>query len=351
MKITQFELAQIAGQASSLFECLSHQWFKKVETPQVNEDQVSNDRLNHWCQTIIQGNWEKFQKRLQWDGLDINTLRLTIGTISLAESQNLPTWTNTLKEIIQTASDFTLEKESKISTAPENPLPFEDIMLPTLCVARQKLLSFLGLVSLSPDYLPLALLSEPVYLSLEHNLLQRLTKLCEKTLYFEFSHFLPLGHNLLNLIGETKDSNIKVHYNAFVHKLLQDGLLSFFQKYPVLGRLVATQVDFWVEATAEFLQRLKADISAIGQIFAYPESENQLGKVIEIKPFLSDPHNRGRSVIALSFDSGVKIVYKPKNLSLEVAYTQFLDWCNQHGIPLPFKVLKVLTRQDYGWVE
>jgi type 2 lantibiotic biosynthesis protein LanM len=351
MTITQFELARIAGQASSLFESLSNGWFK-VDTLQLNEEQVSNDRLNHWCQTITQGNWEKFQQRLQWDGLDLNTLRLTIGTIPLADSQNLPTWAETLREIIQTASDLTFENESKILIAPENPLPFEEILLPALSVARQKLLTCLGLVSLSPGYLPLELLSEQAYLSLKHNLLQRLTKLCEKTLYFEFSHFLPLGHNLLNLIGETKDSKSKVHYNAFVQKLLQDGLLSFFQKYPVLGRLVATRIDFWVEATAEFLQRLKADISVIGQIFAHLEqSENQLGKVVEIKPSLSDPHNRGRSVIALTFESGLKLIYKPKDLSLEVAYTEFLDWCNQHGIPLTFKVLKVLARQDYGWVE
>jgi hypothetical protein len=134
MIITQFELAQIAGQASSLFESLSNEWLE-ADIPQVNnEEQISNERLNHWCQTITQGNWEKFQQRLQWDGIDIDTLRLTIGKIPLADSQNLPAWTETLREIIQTVSELTFdENESKILTTSENPLPFEEILLPVLC--------------------------------------------------------------------------------------------------------------------------------------------------------------------------------------------------------------------------
>lgn len=74
-----------------------------------------------------------------------------------------------------------------------------------------------------------------------------------------------------------------------------------------MGKLLATRIDLWVEATGEFLQRLKADLPEINQVFPAesksPEelSNNELGKIIEISPNLSDPHNRGlRSLSLLS---------------------------------------------------
>lgn len=363
MTVTKFDLAQIVAQASSLSERLSSSLFK-VDIVQVSEQQIIDERIAHWCQVVADGNWKKFQKRLQWDNLNIDRVRCILGSVCLADNQALPSWARTLAGIIQTAKGFTFHSNvtdpDKSPIDSENPLPFEDILLPALLVARQKLLTNLGSASLSPNYLPLELLSEAAYLTLERSLLQELVNLSVKTLEFEFSHSRPLGHSLFNLlVKDPKGSKSKEHYNAFVQKLLQDGLLAFFQKYPVLGRLIATTIDFWVEATAEFLQRLKADLSEIQQVHNYPEKRSeeskvpitQLGKITELKPSLSDLHNRGRSVIALKFESGLKLVYKPKNLGLEVAYNHFLDWCNQHGVPLPFKVLKVSDHQTYGWVE
>ncbi|MBA2748331.1 MAG: type 2 lantipeptide synthetase LanM [Tatlockia sp.] len=374
MTVTQSDIAQIVIQASFLSERLSNGHIE-VGSAQVNK-QEANIRLAHWCQVVAQGNWEKFQKWLQWNGWGIEMVRPALGALSLVDSQALPTWAETVGAIIQTTSPAKSKEYEMLSVQnssssfnctltkhcidPENPQPFEDVLLPVMQVARRKLLTRLGSASLSPDDLPLELLSETAYLSLERTLLQRLLNLCAKTLVFEFSRFRPLGHSLLNLlIGETKGTPKKVYYNAFVQKLLSDGLLAFFQSYPVLARLIAIAIDFWVEATAEFLQSLKFDLAEVQQVFdrvKQPEHEKvvsniQLGKVLEINSSLSDPHNQGRSVIVCTFESGLKLAYKPKDLGLEVAYSQFLDWCNQQGIPLPFKVLKVVNRGTYGWVE
>jgi type 2 lantibiotic biosynthesis protein LanM len=214
----------------------------------------------------------------------------------------------------------------------------------------------------------LKVLIEPAYLSMEKALLQRLSHISAKVLEFECFHSRPLGQSLLNLvIKKTEGTSSKSLYNAFVQRLLSDGMLAFFQKYPVLGRLIATAIDFWVEATGEFLERLNADLSLIQQAFNPSESlegqiiRNEPGKVIEIKSTLSDLHNQGRSVIALTFESSLKVIYKPKNLGLEVTYGQLLEWCNENfsseitqgldRLALPFKVLKVLNQGTYGWVE
>ena len=369
MTVNQSELAKIVVSASSLSERLSNRLFE-VDTIQINEPKLSDERLDHWCQLVAQGNWEIFEKRLLWDGLDVDTVRSIIGSLLIVENQTLPSWAATLQEIIQTASEWRMEtKDWGIETediAREESLPFEDLLLPAIRVARQKLVIYLGSESSSPNYLPLELLSEEAYLKLEYSLLSILVNLCEKTLALEFSRFCPLGYGVLNfIVTEIEVTPEKTYYQAFVQKLLQDGMLNFFQTYPVLGRLIATRIDFWLEATVEFLQRLKADLPEIQQVFQLDQMSSgvqkqksseklpitELGKVIEIKPNLSDPHNRGRSCIALTFESGVNLVYKPKDLGLDVAYNQILDWCNQQGVPLSFKILKVLNRQTYGWVE
>jgi type 2 lantibiotic biosynthesis protein LanM len=369
--LAESDLANIVIQASSLSERLNNELFQ-VDATQIHQQKFSDERLNHWCQVVAQGNWEKFQKRLQWAGWNIDTVHLFLETLRLADNQSLPKWAVTLSEIMQTAAEWEqspYEVSSQLPSpiAPENPLPFEDLLLPAVCVVRQKLLTRLGSFSLSPSYLPLELFSLEAYLAMEHSLLSKLVNLCEKTLEFEFSRFRPFGDRFLNLLANnTKVTPSKIDYKAFVQKLLQDGLLAFFQKYPVLGRLIATRIDFWVEATAEFVQRLKADIPKIQQLFQPVQatdelivafntvstiSTDNLGKVIEIKSNLSDSHKQGRCVTALTFESGLKLVYKPKDLGLEVAYNQFLDWCNQQGVPLPFFVFKVLNCQTHGWVE
>jgi len=363
---TQSDILQIVSQASFLFERLSDEHIQENFT-QVNE-QEADTRLAHWCKVVAQGNWEKFQKRLEWEGWNIERVRQVLGTVPVLDSQALPNWATTLTEIVQTVSEFSLNDISPSPIAPENPYAFEDVLLPLIFVARQKLLKRLGSASLSPDYLPLKVLMEPAYLSMEEALLQRLSHISAKVLEFEFSHSRPLGQNLLNLvIKKAEGKSSKSLYNAFVQRLLSDGMLAFFQKYPVLGRLIATTIDFWVEATGEFLERLNADLSLIQQAFNTSEPiegqiiRNEPGKVIEIKSTLSDLHNQGRSVIALTFESSLKVIYKPKNLGLEVTYGQLLEWCNEKfsseikqgfdRLALPFKVIKVLNQGTYGWVE
>src|SRR5262249_2117408 len=161
------------------------------------------------------------------------------------------------------------------------------------------------------------------YLTLEHSLLKRLLNISVKTLQLEFSRFRPLGHSLLSLIvKEVKDTSSKVYYIAFVQKLFQDGMLAFFQKYPVLGRLVATIIELLVEVTSKFLKLLQNDLRAIQQMYHFPDTE--LGKVAIIQTSLSDPHHRGRFVLALNFESGLKLIYKPKNAGIDVAYNNLL---------------------------
>lgn len=356
--VTQFTtvnssaLEQIIKEATFLSEYL--------ENTRLNENHsVSNQKaiqhLNSWCNTVG-GDWDKLKQRLNWEGWNIDQVRQSLGSVLTVDHHALPAWAMTLTEILETTSENLSKPILLNPIQPGNPLPFEDVLLPLVLIARRKLLARWQLESFSSDVFPFKKLTTSAYLNLEFALLQRLFNLTASTLEFEFSQSRTVGENLLNLVLD-KGLSHRVKYDRFVKQVLSDGFLEFFQKYPVLGRLIATAIDFWVTATGEFLERINADLPEIQQVFG--PSISNLGKIASFQTGLSDAHHQGRSVIALTFDSGLKLIYKPKNLSLETVFTQLLAWCNQKWMEgkeaensfIPFKVLKILNRDGYGWVE
>ncbi|MGK7926376.1 MAG: type 2 lanthipeptide synthetase LanM, partial [Spirulina sp.] len=348
MQFTDTDLAAIVADASFLWERLNSDRFT-VDPDRIDRSEIDR-RCDRWCQTVShEGKGEILQKRLQWEGLNLEDLRPCLGKVRLAAGENLPTWAETLRQIVRTAAAFDSNAAMPWPTKANQPVPFEDIWLPAIQVARQNLLIRLGTAA----NLPLSLLSAQARTSLERSLLQRLSLLSAKTLDLEFSKARTFGQNLLNLLGiEAETGKSKTQYHQFVKRLLEDGLFGFLHTYPVLGRFIAVAVNFWVEATAEFIQRLASDRAEIQQVFNLENREKSpLGKVSEIETSLSDPHNQGRTVILLTFESGLKLVYKPKDLGLEVAWNQFLAWCNQQSQPLDLKVIQVFDRDGYGWVE
>ena len=339
-QITKYLVSSIIARASTLAERLNNSFIYNAAD---KDDTQIEARLELWCQVVAKGNSAKFQRRLAWDGLEINTLRSLLGDVHLDEHQPLPPWATTLGQVIQTAQ--TIPSQQLLSyhryLDSENPLPFEPVYIPCLQVAQQKLSALVGF--------RFELLSDTAQATLERSLLKRLAYICSSTLMKEFSDFRSSRNSLRDFLEiRIRGRDRQEKYYAFIQRLFQDGLLPFFQEYSVLGRLVSTAIDFWVEATAEFLNRLAADWSDIQQRFS---GDTPLKQVVALKPGLSDSHNRGRSVIALTFDTGLQLVYKPKDLGLEIAFYQFLDWCNSHSASLPFKVLQVLNRSTHGWVE
>ncbi|NEU76297.1 type 2 lantipeptide synthetase LanM [Hassallia byssoidea VB512170] len=343
MEVSQEDLIKIVEQASTLSERLGKCFIKNES--QTNE-KLFISRLEAWCQVVAQGNPEKFAKRLAWDGLDSKAVGNVLGSICLADSKQLPVWTETLRSALQTDWETVYADTFRCLDA-EKPIPFQEVYLPFVYVARQKLIAQVGA--------SWQLLSEEVHIRLERQLLLQLVSLCTESLQLEFSLFKALKQSAFTLLwgrGQDIGFNSNQQYQTFVKDLKTGKLLSFFQKYSVLARLVATAMDLWVEEKAEFLQRLASDLPTIQQNF------EDTGQVVAIQLNLSDLHNRGRSVIALTFASGLKLIYKPRSLSLEAAYFNLLAWCNQHFVEtlhatslLPFKLVKVIDCKTYGWME
>ena len=339
------EIASIVVRSLTLTERLSLTSTNKI----VDNTIEVEERLNRWCQVVAKGDFAKFTKRLAWAGLDLNTIRAVLTDNNHYKLPSLPSWAVTLERVIGQAK--TLSREQRFASQGyldrEEPIPFEHVYLPCLQVAQGKLLAKVG------SYLNL--LTESVRSALERQLLKQLNDVCFATLMAEFSAFRPsenttLDFILSNAIDSTENGTNDRHekYDAFIEQLYEDGLMSLFQEYPVLGRLVARTIDLWVDATGEFCDRLAANWSEIERRFS---PEQPLKQVVKIKTGLSDPHNGCRMVTILTFDTDMTLVYKPKDVGIDVAFFQLLDWFNCQEAILPFKVLQVLNYGTHGWIE
>lgn len=340
MQSYQDNIVKIVERSSNLFERLSGKFYAN----ELKDKALVECQLDRWCQVVSQNNLEEFEKRLLWDKLSVNKVRHVLDNVCLANTEILPEWAETLRQIIQATIDFSSDKvnisefERFIDTV--NPIPFEDIFIPFVQVARKKLITQAG-----KSYL---LLSEKAHASLERSLLGSLSNLSSQTLNFEFALAMNFKQSSLSkLISQIESETSEGQYEEFVRNLIADGMVKFFNEYSVLARLLAVKIDFWVDATKEFLERLFTDLTIIQTKF---KEKGDLGQVTHVVPNLSDPHNGGRSVIALTFASGLKLIYKPKDLSLEITYYQLLDWLNQQKIKLKFKIFEVINCSTHGWI-
>jgi len=330
MPLSQSDLRTIAGTASTLVERLISS--KHVHDQQV-DDHALHERLSAWCQASTGGDWQRFQQRLSWDGLDLDGALRLLAPASWPEHAHLPAWTTTLQAALQMLENRSDEGQWPFLD-PGRPLPFEVLLAHFVALAQQRLLSQTGSLA--------DVLSSEASITLQQHLLHTLVSLSMPTLHAEFEHTRTHAQATGGQIDEQS------LYRSFLQHMRQGGLASLLCQYSVLGRLLATTCDLWVEANVELLQRLATDKPDLEHIF---RSGSSLGQVSEIQPALSDVHTERRSVMALTFASGCRVIYKPRPVGMEEAYYHLLHWCNLQGATPQLKTLAVLNRTTYGWME
>ncbi|MEA2720750.1 MAG: hypothetical protein QOJ39_2614, partial [Candidatus Eremiobacteraeota bacterium] len=223
-------------------------------------------------------------------------------------------------------------------------VPFADVLVPLVVWARGEVARRL---CDSPEHpSPHERFSAPARLALEQGLLRRLAAVAAPALQAEFASARPAGRALTaSFLGGavTAGEPPRAAYRAFVAAIRSEGLAAFVQRYPVLARLIGTVLGAWCDATVELVERLGHDLA---QICARWGWHGDPGAVALLEPDLSDPHHGGRSVAALTFASGARLVYKPRSLAADAAFGDFLAWCDDD-----FRVPATIERDGYGWAE
>ncbi len=347
--LTGDERRQIAIGAASVFERTAFALAGKASRPDafVPTEQALGV-IRAWIQAFSPGDPEALERRLNWDDMSMTDVAraLSLPPIAIVE----PDWLVHIDAIAGAARravadidsgplrERQLYAEPLPATSPEAGRdaelpPFFDLLVPMLRVARR------GLASEHPP----AIFAPAAMARLERHLLRTLARTTELALFEELKGFRGADRG---------------GYEAFVRSQLADGLVSLFCEYPVLARQVATIIGRWVSATAELASRTVIDREALATTFG---DGSDTGLVVDIEPALSDAHHGGRRVAALTFASGLRVVYKPRSLALDVAYGGLLAWVAAQPLPDGVRTditprfaglaLRVLNCGDHGWVE
>lgn len=318
--------------------------------------QAAQRRLDAWCVDVSGGDAAAFERRLAWDGWTPQRLLPFLVDSGGVAGNGEPRWVAGLVEAIDAARKTpALER---LESPSGKPVPFEDLLLP---LARWATRTTVSILSTSPDAeTRRALFAASAWRDLERGLLWRLANLAGPSLLAEFERQRPAGHALMlrlldgRAAGEACGTD---HYRRFVVSVRQEGLLAFLQRHPVLARLLGQALDGWRDATTELVERLAGDLPDIRTRLGWSTDP---GLVVTVDPALSDPHHGGRTVAALTFASGVRLVYKPRDLGSEVAFGEFVAWCNRQAPPvrlasgnitLTQRLPVLIDRSTHGWAE
>lgn len=171
----------------------------------------------------------------------------------------------------------------------------------------------------------------------------------EALLIRRLSRTLVLELNVARLKEELSGNTAEERFLSFVSLLKQsDYALAILEEYPILARQAVIVIDNWSNATLEFLRHLVEDWEEIrGRLHS---SENP-GTLIKLSAGAGDSHRGGRSVMIAQFESGVKIVYKPHSLAVDIHVQELLSWLNDHGAAPAFPSFLVIDKGDHGWAE
>jgi type 2 lantibiotic biosynthesis protein LanM len=273
-------------------------------------------------------------------------------THGIDEGCPLPGWARLLREVLRAKShkavserqtaNWQIQDGSRHCVLQLEPhlelYPFEELWADFVSLFSRRLVGRLRGPSAN-------LLSTLAQRDLEHGLIGELSSIALRTTYARFQTYRSQA---LGRFAEFASSRSTSIYDQYISKELNNGLVRLFDDYPVLGRRLANRTALWTEAQIEMVNRLARDLPMLITVFFGGVRPGRLNRV---QSRASDFHCRGRATAILTFESGDKIVYKPKSVGMEKAFNTFVKALNLRQAPVDFPVLTVLDKYSYGWVE
>ena len=271
-------------------------------------------RLAAWCSSSASGDWELFDRRLRRDGNTVSGVLARFATARRSPSAALPEW-------CLDADWIQLALRGSPSGTPTNRAPFEHVFISLVEEADNRLWDSID-ASVAERFTPSA------RADLRGLLIDGLSGLCAPALYDRFT------------LSATS-------YADFVSGVKTGGLSRLFGDKPVLLRLVATLIRQWYSAAGEFVTRLDQDLERVQHDILHGDAG---GRVVHVEGGLSDPHCGGRSVLRVRFESGACVMYKPKDLRLDVAWHSLVERLNCVA-PVQLRAAVAIAGDGYGWTE
>ena len=171
------DLERLLVRAATIDELLSDDF--ETLPGQKGDAELAARRLAAWCRSSASGDWALFARRLERDQLSFEQVLARLASVRRSASASTPPWLADA-QWIDAVCRAPISAKNAVGTqdAPE-PYPFEDLYLPVVEQAEQRLWSGLGERTA-------ANLSDAARTCLRRALLERLSELCAPVLYERF---------------------------------------------------------------------------------------------------------------------------------------------------------------------
>jgi class II lanthipeptide synthase len=168
-------------------------------------------------------------------------------------------------------------------------------------------------------------------------------------LLFQLSKPLVLELHIARLEGRLRGETAEARFEDFIRRLSEEGsIVGLLAKYPVLARQLMLTTGQWADYLYEFLTHLCLDWRSIRTAFT-PDGDP--GPLVDVEAEKGDRHRSGRSVLLLRFGSGMRLLYKPRSLGVDVHFQELLSWLNDRGAKPALRTLAMLDCGTHGWSE
>ena len=185
---------------------------------------------------------------------------------------------------------------------------------------------------------------------MRHSLLEELSALTAPALYERFDQARKAaavppryGTGAADRLGSTSQ------YDRFVADMKAGGFRRLFEDKPVLLRLIATLTRQWIDSHARIRPAPRR------------RSGDDPPRHSRRRRRRPGRRNRGRSLrpaqwrplgpASCGFEDGARVVYKPKDLRLDVAWHALIERFNRSGAPVELRPVRAIARDGYGWTE
>jgi len=227
---------------------------------------------------------------------------------------------------------------------PDKPVLCEELLVPFVVFASKTLLdnSESHYHSLSTD----------VRNRMENNFLENLSQISSETYLKCFLKFRQSGQPASPL----NDSDDRRIYHSFISQNLSTRAI--YLDYSVLTRLLVQKTRFWIDYIKSLLKRIDSDYEKYrilldrepGGLSGAPR-DIVYSHITSISPHHSDSHDSGQTVAIIEFNDAQKLIYKPKDLGVEVAFNEFIDWINTQDTSCSLRTARCIDLVNYGWTE
>ena len=325
-------LRDLAARAATLQERISGEVL-----PALGDPAIAERRLAEWRRIVARGETKAFADRLALDGLDEEQALAVLGDVRWPDAP-LPPWTAVIAEASERLDQ---EPEDEAVLAIADPVEGLAVALPFVRVARARIADAIG---------PLWTEAAPAVRAGDE---QRLAIAIGWTLRTVIDQALRAERDRRY---DRLSAAIMLHqgdppcdfHDAVIDELAHAGFVPMLLEHAVVARAAARAVLDWVDGTAEFHQRLAADVDLLAETF---NDGTALGPLERYGSATSDAHGGGRSVRQCAFASGCSVMYKPKPLASEVVYERLAELIGRDDEQLRLRAPHALDRGVYGWSE